>query len=83
MEYMYYNRYLLDDIQNWELSEADTRLLDAAIFHVDNRSTVRCTAENFGYSKSVYHRLIHTRLKKISYELYKCVLKELSEHSKH
>ena len=73
MEYCYYHGYLLDDIQSYELSTEQTKLLDACIWMVDNRSTIRYTASNCGYSKSTLHLKIHSECRKLSSELYKCV----------
>ena len=84
MDSRYYSGYLLDDIQNWELSEPDKQLLDACILMVDNKYTIRETAKNSNYSRSTFHRLIHTRLRKLSYELYRCVFHIINSNlSKH
>ena len=80
MENQYYEGYLLDDIYQWELSDADKKLLDASIWLVDNRETITQTAQNNMYSKSTLHRLIHTRLRILSSELYKCVQNILNDH---
>lgn len=80
MENQYYEGYLLDDIYQWELSDADKKLLDASIWLVDNRATIRQTAQNNMYSKSTLHRLILTRLRMLSSELYKCVQNILNDH---
>ena len=72
----YYNNYLLD-CYLWELSSLDRLYLDAVIWMVDNKYSLRCTERNFLVSKSSLHRFINGRLKTISFELYKCARKVL------
>lgn len=80
----YYCGWLLGDTVNmWDLTDSDKRLLDAAIYQVDNKSTIRDTARNFNFTRSTYHRLIHTRLKLLSYELYQSVFAVLFNNIKH
>lgn len=79
-EYNYYQGYLLDDNQYvWDLTENDKQLLDAAVYLVDNRYSIRKAALNCNYSKSTLHRKIHTQLRQLSSELYKCVIRTLSK----
>lgn len=80
--YEYYQGYLLDTSQSWQLSTKETSLLDACIWMVDNKSTIRTTASNCGYTKSTLHRLIHLKLKRISYELYRCIIAQMRANKK-
>jgi hypothetical protein len=76
----YYNNYLLDGIYNFDLSESQISLLDAAIWLVDNKTSLRKTADNCGYSKTYLHQWFHKDLKKLSYELYTCVIRQLNKN---
>lgn len=76
-DYRYYENYLLNDIEQWELTTKDKEILDRAIFIVDNRCSIRQCSKEFCISKSQLHRDIHNKLRKISYELYKCVTRQL------
>lgn len=71
----YYGNYLLD-IYEWELSDKDKEILDVVIWIVDNRCSIRQASKEFVISKSSIHRNVHKRLKVISYELYRCVLRQ-------
>lgn len=73
----YYNNYQLDGIYCFELTESDKLLLDACIYIVDNKTTIRKTAIEFCMSKSNLHRKTHNNLRKLSYELYCCVVYQL------
>lgn len=73
----YYENYLMDDTLLWELSDKDKEILNSAIYIVDNCCSIRECSKNFGISKSQLHRDIHSKVKKISYELYQCVIKQL------
>ena len=66
-----YGGYLLnDDVFEWDLTEVEVRALEEAIWVVDNRHSIRCTARNFCRSKSTVHRDLNERLPKLSTELY-------------
>lgn len=78
----YYKGYQVNDTVNLlELSSKETNLLDACVYMVSCRSTIRKTAENFCISKSTLHRNIHDKLPSICYELYRCVLSILKSNS--
>lgn len=78
MDINYYNNYLLDDtLHNYDLTESQKRMLDACLFLVDNRCTIRKAAVNHGISKSNLHWWIHKHLPKVSYELYAVVVRTL------
>lgn len=76
-DYSYYNGYLLDDIYSWELTVEDKELLNACVWLVDNAHSIRTTATNFCIPKSTLHSNIHSKLPKLSYELYNCVKRQL------
>ena len=76
-EYSYYNGYLLDDVYSWELTVEDKEFLNACIWLIDNASSIRNTATNFCISKSTLHSNIHSKLPKLSYELYNLVKRQL------
>ena len=48
---------------------------------LDNKTTVRDTAKNFGYSKSTVHKDITEKLQKINYPLY-CRVEEILQINK-
>lgn len=78
-----YGNYRLDDCTRYDLSDRQVDLLDACIWLVDNRSSIRLTAKNFCTSKSYLHRGIHGVLPKLSSELYNCVKKQLKINQAH
>lgn len=75
-----YNNYSLD-VPEWELSNRDKRILDCACWIVDYKTSIRGCSKEFGISKSQLHRDIHNRLRKISYELYQCVKRQLKNNT--
>lgn len=78
-----YGNYQLDEIMPYEpLDPDDIKLLDASILIADYNFSIRQSAKNSGYSKSQLHRLIHSKLRPLSFELYKVVLKRLRIHQK-
>lgn len=80
-EYKYdeYNNYQLD-VPEWELSEIYKRILDCGCYIADYKTSIRGCAREFGISKSQLHRDIHEKLKKLSYELYQCVIRVLKDN---
>lgn len=77
----YYNNYLLDDtIEEWELTDKQKRCLDMAIYLVDNRYSIRKIAREFGLSKTQVHWWFNNKLRDLSYELYRCVVRQLKEN---
>lgn len=73
-----YNEYELSDVCNvWNFNNIDIRTLESAIWIVENKTSLRRTCREFMISKSQLHRDMNTRLKKLSYELYLCVRKQL------
>lgn len=74
----YYQGYKLDDvIAEWMLSTRDKTILDCAIWIVENRTSIRQCSKEMTISKSTIHRCIHEELPHLSYELYKCCIKQL------
>lgn len=82
ISYSYYKGYLLDDMQNYELTNSDIDLLDACIWLVDNSCSIRNTADNCNISRSTLHRHIHQKLRCISLELYQCVCRVLRHNQR-
>lgn len=80
-ESYYYSNYEVT-YAPYELSDSDRKLLDAAIYIVDNNATIREASRNFDYCKSTLHKQIHNKLKGLSYELYKCVTRVLTQHNR-
>lgn len=74
----YYEGYQLNDyIQEWMLSDKGKLVLSCGIWIVDNRASIRQCSKEMMLSKSTVHRYIKQELPQISYELYKCVLRQL------
>lgn len=48
----------------------EERAVELAVYIVENRSTVRAAAKQFGISKSTVHMDVATRLKKVNPGLY-------------
>lgn len=48
----------------------ERRAIEFAEYLVENKSTVRATAEHFGISKSTVHYDLSKRLKRIDYDLW-------------
>ena len=59
----------------------DERVLEAAEYIVENCSTVRATAKQFGISKSTVHKDMTQRLRRLDPQLYHRV-RELMEKNK-
>lgn len=49
--------------------EMESRILEEALYYIDNHSTFRSTAKKFGISKSTVHKDLSERLWDISYSL--------------
>ena len=54
---------------------SNDKLVDMATYIVDNKATIRQTAEAFHCSKTRLHQLLRNRLLYIDYELYREVRK--------
>lgn len=72
------------DFEGYELSKAyfdltkeEIHVLSACYWMVDNRATIRETAENCEYSSTTFWRRIHNECKQLSPELYKLVVKQM------
>ena len=72
--------------QNYEIPEKDflsneeLHVLYACCWMVDNRSTIRETAANCGYSRSTFWRRIHNECRQLSPELYRCVVRQMQKN---
>lgn len=73
----YYKDYLLDDVHTWDLTDSQLKMLDACLFLIDNKCTIRCAAANCSVTKSYLHFWIHRKLPNISNELYHVVVRIL------
>ena len=77
----YYNNYRFE-CYIWELSSDVKSIVDAAIWLIDNNSTIRKTAVNFGFAKSTLHKKFHSEIYKVSSELSYSLNKKLIENKK-
>ena len=75
-----YRGYMLSGF-SYELTDQDMNLLDTCIWIVDNNASIRQASKNWGYSTTTLHRYIHRRLKRLSWELYRCTLHVLKTHT--
>jgi len=74
----YYENYELNTgVYSFDLTDRQKQLLDEAIWLVDNKVSIRQVSKEFGRCKSVIHKELNTKLKYLSYELYKCVQRQL------
>lgn len=79
----YYDNYMLNDtVYTWDITDKQKRCLDMAIYLVDNKCSIRKVAREFGLCKTQVHWWFSKRLKGLSYELYKCVVKQLKLNKK-
>ncbi len=62
-------------------SSSEERCEKFATYLLNNKTTVRDTAKNFGYSKSTVHKDITEKLQKINYPLY-CQVEEILQLNK-
>ena len=75
---IYYQTY---DIPEKDfLSNEELHVLYACCWMVDNRSTIRETAVNCGYSRSTLWRRIHNECRQLSPELYRCVVRQMQKN---
>lgn len=73
-----YQGYQLDDINGlWELKDRTKELLDACIYMADNNCSLRVMQQNTGVAKSTMRDFINKDLRRISYELYYRVSRQL------
>lgn len=68
-----------------QIIDAEERCEKFARYLIENKSTVRDTANFFGISKSTVHKDITVKLKGFNYELYKEVEKilEINKQERH
>lgn len=81
MDDCYFLGYELSDgLCRYDLTPYEESILDACAMLVDHKLTIREAADNCCFPKSTLHTLIHTKLPKLSYELYRCVLTVLKDN---
>lgn len=61
------------ELTKWDVTEEELRVLHACDWLVNNKSTIRVTAEKWDYSATTLWRRIHKECKEISPDLYKRV----------
>lgn len=83
-DYNSYNGYQLDaPYVTYELTDKEIEILDACIMIIEHKMSIRSVARNIDVPKSTVHARIHRMIKEISYELYKCVCRQLDWNRKH
>ena len=76
---LYYQGYEIPEEYSY-LEEEELHVLYACHWMVDNRSTIRETAVNCGYSATTFWRRIHKECKQLSPELYRCVVRQMKKN---
>lgn len=83
--------YIIDTYENYELNEGvflyelsdkDLKILESAIFFLDNKCSLRQLSKEVMISKSVLHLDLTMRLQKLSFEMYSCVKRQLLENKR-
>ena len=59
------------------MKSSDFKILNEAFYFLENKSTIRKTAEYFSVSKSLVHEHFSKRLKRINYQIYCLVQQQL------
>lgn len=75
----YYRGYKITKEYN-HLAEEELHVLHACHWMMLNRGTVRETAINCGYSATTFWRRIHNECRRLSPELYKCVVRQMQKN---
>lgn len=79
----YYRGYeIAEEYRYSYLEEEEEHVLYACHWMVDNRSTIRETAVNCGYSATTFWRRIHNECRQLSPELYRCVVRQMQKNLK-
>lgn len=78
---LYYQGYEISEEYSY-LEEEELHVLYACYWMVNNRSTIRETAVNCGYSATTFWRRIHKECKQLSPELYRCVVRQMRKNLK-
>lgn len=78
-----YYGYSLDSKSRSELSSDELNLLDACIWMIENKSSLRDTAKNWDFSKSYLHNHIHNDVSSLSPDMYVSVKKRLKINFSH
>lgn len=76
---LYYQGYEISEEYSY-LEEEELYVLYACYWMVNNRSTIRETAVNCGYSATTFWRRIHKECKQLSPELYRCVVRQMKKN---
>lgn len=76
---LYYQGYEIPEEYSY-LEEEELHVLYACYWMVNNRSTIRETAVNCGYSATTFWRRIHKECKQLSPELYRCVVRQMKKN---
>lgn len=76
---MYYQGYELAK-EYMSLNEEEVHVLYACHWMVENRSSIRETARNCDYSATTFWRRIHKECRKLSPELYWCIIRQMKEN---
>lgn len=76
---LYYQGYEISEEYSY-LEEEELHVLYACYWMVNNRSTIRETAVNCGYSATTFWRRIHKECKQLSPELYRCVVRQMKKN---
>ena len=65
--------------------DKETKIISLAYYILENQTTIRATAKEFGIPKSTVHHDLSTKLKYINYPLYKQVkrLLQINFKNKH
>lgn len=67
-------------VDRYALNEEELHVLYACEWMVDNKSTIRVTAEKWNYSSTTFWRRIHKECKELSPDLYRCVVKQIQKN---
>lgn len=76
---LYYQGYEIA-VSLSNLKEEELHVLYACHWMLDNRSTIRETSANCGYSATTFWRRIHNECRQLSPELYRCVVRQMKKN---
>lgn len=77
-----YAGYSLEDTSKYELTERIKKYLDAVVWVVDNKDSIRGAERNCMVSRSALSKYINTELQSVSNELYRVVRKIIAGNKK-
>ena len=82
-EYCYYNGYQLDEPNyTYQLKEKEIEIIEIGQSIAENHLSIRAVSREFLLPKSTIHRRVHKDLRRLSYELYSLVCKQLDWNKK-